>query len=123
LGGEQAKWTSKLLGFDFDIQYKAGSANRVADALSRKMIFASISRVTLPAWGEWEEEIRKCPELQAVMQQVVIKGTGNSKFSVKQSLLYRGNSLVLPKDFSRKSTHMTKFHTSLQGGHSGFFRA
>lgn len=38
LGEEQFKWTSKLMGFDFEIRYKPGNDNRVANALSRRMI-------------------------------------------------------------------------------------
>lgn len=32
----QQKWISKLIGYDFVVEYKAGKENLVADALSRK---------------------------------------------------------------------------------------
>lgn len=33
---EYQRWVSKLIRFDFEIQYKSGASNRVTDALSRK---------------------------------------------------------------------------------------
>jgi hypothetical protein len=33
---EQHKWVTKILGYDFEILYKRGKKNVVADALSRK---------------------------------------------------------------------------------------
>jgi hypothetical protein len=33
---EQQKWVTKILGYDFEIVYKKGKQNVLADALSRK---------------------------------------------------------------------------------------
>ena len=33
---EQKKWVTKMLGYDFEIIYKKGKQNVIADALSRK---------------------------------------------------------------------------------------
>lgn len=36
IDSEYQKWVSKLLGYDFEICYRTGAYNRVADALSRE---------------------------------------------------------------------------------------
>ena len=62
---EQQKWVTKMLGYDFEIIYKKGKKNVVADALSRKdedieALFYAIL-IIQPDWivdtmGEWKNE-------------------------------------------------------------------
>ena len=62
---EQQKWVTKMLGYDFEIIYKKGKQNVVADALSRKdedveVLLHAIS-ILQPSWitearDEWQND-------------------------------------------------------------------
>jgi len=58
---------SKLLGYDFEIKYKVGSDNRVADALSRKFYHSSLSFSMAIEWGNMEAEVLEDSKLKDIM--------------------------------------------------------
>lgn len=43
-------WMAKLLGYDFDIEYKAGVSNRVANALSWSFEETELAAISVPIW-------------------------------------------------------------------------
>ena len=62
---EQQKWVTKMLGYDFEIIYKKGKLNFVADALSRKNeemeAFLCAISIIQPDWiiearDEWKKD-------------------------------------------------------------------
>lgn len=68
------KWVRKLMGFDFEVQYKSGIANRAADALSRKteelVSLKTIVTTTAVDWEELEEELKTDVTIQGIVQRL-----------------------------------------------------
>ncbi|MCH87769.1 putative retroelement pol polyprotein, partial [Trifolium medium] len=70
----QQVWVAKLLGFDFDIQYKEGSSNVAADALSRKvgaeLLALMLSNASNDLWDSINLAWQQDPYLQAIIHAV-----------------------------------------------------
>ena len=73
----QQHWLSKLMGFDFSVEYKLGRANVVVDALSRLhnpvSTCAAISAPTLSSRERWEAELRQDPAIQQRCAQLLAR--------------------------------------------------
>lgn len=52
---EQQKWVSKLLGYDYEIIYKPGKENTVANALSRITGSPSLNALFIPHTSLWDQ--------------------------------------------------------------------
>lgn len=119
---EQFKWAVKLVGLDFEIQYKPGTENSVADALSRRMMYAAISILTVAESESWIQELQQDPKWLKVMQDLIIAPTTHPDFHLKKGILYYKDRLVVSKLSNRIPVIMAECHETPMGGHSGHFR-
>ena len=98
---EQQKWVTKMLGYDFEIIYKKGKQNVVADALSRKdedvEAFLCAISIIQPDWiNEAMEEWKNDKEVWALIQKLQQDSSMSDTFSWKNdSLWYRELQLSL----------------------------
>jgi len=75
----QHHWVSKLLGFDFTVQYKPGRTNVVADALSRRDADAGLNSISAPSFdlfAEFRAANVADPALVALTAQIMSGGSG-----------------------------------------------
>jgi len=91
------------MGYDFDIVYKKGASNRVADALSRKYEgeedeTADPGVLTRPIWQDWEtieEEIQKDEELRKIIEELKVDPEAHGNYTLENERLHYKGRLVL----------------------------
>ena len=54
----QQKWLSKLMGYDFQVEYRKGVENLVADAFSRKEVKEKLAAISTPV-PRWLDTIKE----------------------------------------------------------------
>ena len=83
---EQQKWVTKMLGYDFEIIYKKGKQNVVADALSRKdedvEALLCVISIIQPDWiNEARDEWKNDEEVWALIQELQQDPSTSDMFS------------------------------------------
>jgi hypothetical protein len=116
-----------MLGYDFEIIYKKGKKNVLADALSRKdeyveAFLCSIS-IIQPNWiievrDEWKNE----EKVWTLIQRLQKDSSASDTFTWKNDSLWYKYRLYLCKKSQLKQKVLLELHTSLVGGHSGFLK-
>nr|GEY45731.1 transposon Ty3-I Gag-Pol polyprotein [Tanacetum cinerariifolium] len=119
---EQQDLMPKLIGYNFRIEYKAGTSNGGADGLSRCFNFAlSTSQATIV--GDIQAALATSSSISSIINQVEKDPVAMSSYQVKNGLLYRKNRMVIPpesRDLINKL--LVEFNSSTLGGHAGFLR-
>ena len=120
----QQKWLSKLLGYDYDISYKKGKDNMVADGLSRAMQETDDTLSALsssrPAWvQEIEESYYQDPLATTVIPELLIKPPTNNEFTFHEGILRKNGLIYVGNYGSLREKLVEDAHASAIGGHSG----
>ena len=120
----QSKWLPKLLGFDYEIEYKKGSENVAADALSRierqgqlfSILTGGASNELMDAVvATWTTDTT----LKAVIEGLQAGTLSDSKYEWKNDQLRRKDKWVVGQDLELRKKLVAHFHNSAVGGHSG----
>ncbi|KAL4564447.1 hypothetical protein LXL04_028511 [Taraxacum kok-saghyz] len=118
---DHQKWLSKLLGYNFDIMYKPGRENGVADALSRKTTEVDLATLTTSKvnWDALWADLAADTELQIIKDKIATSHNAPVGYTVHQDrVLFKGR-LVLPAGSKWILVLCQAFHDSIIGGHSG----
>ena len=124
---EKQKWVTKMLGYDFEIVYKKGKENIVANALSRKdkkdeALLCALSILqenwVVEAKEEWQNDVAT----SNLIQQIKSDPSSSDKFCLKGDSLWYKECLYLCENSTLKHKILKELHESLIGGHSGFLK-
>ncbi|RVW25255.1 Transposon Tf2-2 polyprotein [Vitis vinifera] len=119
LSPKQARWQDFLAEFDYTLEYKPGSANHVADALSRKVELASM---TSQPQGDIIDLLREGLQHDPVAKSLIaLAHEGKTKrFWVEDGLLYtKGRRLYVPKWGNIRRNLIKECHDTKWAGHPG----
>lgn len=118
----QKFWLSKLMGFDYEIQYKKGVENSAANALSRvqgsEILSMAISLVT----SDLEQQLKDSYHLDAGLLHIVQKisrGEVVAHYTLLHGLLRKNEKLVVGPVPTLRRAIIEWHHSSLEAGHSG----
>lgn len=123
VGSDYQKWVSKLMGYNFEIKYRPGKANCIADALSRKghgqVELGALITSSRVQWDVLNSEIAADNTINLIKKGLE---TGEHKFpgySLEGTrLLYKGR-LVIPSTSSIIPTLLFEYHNTASSGHNG----
>lgn len=116
----QQKWLTKLLGFDYEIHYKPGLTNKLADALSRKLesseaLLFAISSHILDLVSQLKRFYKHHTARQALLAKWHEDAEFRAKFKSCDYLLYLGERLFIPSESDLQTTILTELHSSPLG--------
>ncbi|KAL0373943.1 UNVERIFIED_CONTAM: Transposon Tf2-12 polyprotein [Sesamum radiatum] len=126
LTSRQTRWQELLSEFHFVLEYRAGSSNHMADALSRRADLASLVSVAALSSSAVATSIRDrarelLPKNSAAQGLVHLVEQGKARqFWLDGGLLMtKGNRLYVPKGGDLRKSLISECHDTLWAGHQG----
>lgn len=121
---EQHVYLSKLLGYDYTIQYKSGKSNVVADALSRvhDQNAEACWLLSMPRFhflDDLKQELTRTPSFTELFNVVRNNPAAHPGYKIHNDLLLYKDRIWLNKGNTFIPLLLEEFHKSPLGGHTG----
>lgn len=119
----QQFWLSKLIGFEYEMQFRSGAENVVADALSKvigfKLLMMAISTIQSDLFELITQTWATDPALQCIIEQKQQNAKSFPKHQLINGQLRKRGKLVVGTDAALRSILLHWVHSPSTGGHSG----
>jgi len=120
LNPRHSRWTTYLQQFDFIIKHKAGTENKVADALSRRPHLLHMFSVHATGFEEIKTQYTDDDDFGTIWSNLQAKITiTGGEYSLKDDYLFCGTRLCIPKGSLREFI-ITELHSGGLAGHFGY---
>ena len=119
LSNKHLKWMEYLQSFTFTIKHKKGQFNKVADALSRKLLTVQeiqLQSIGIEGFKDLYEEDEDFSQAYKVCQEFENNFHGEfADYTLQNGLLFKGNQLCVPRGSMRENLIQEKHNGSLSG--------
>ncbi|XP_068644660.1 uncharacterized protein [Aristolochia californica] len=119
LTSPQQHWISKLMGFDFSVEYRVGRLNKVVDALSKhfehQQLIYAVSQPRFLILDMVRDAHVTLPELQELHRKIT-EGKMDSKWSIQNSLTCYKQRIYLPPTSELIPDILSAYHDSTNEG-------
>ena len=117
----QQVWLAKLIGFDYEIQYKSGVENKVANALSRVRGAEIISMAISVISGDLSSKIKQSYHLDFNLVDIIeelLDSDTYGNYKLVSGLLRKKRRIVVGPDLLLKTQIIQWLHASPESGYS-----
>ena len=103
LNPRHAKWVEYIQAYTFVLKHRAGTENKVADALSRRSLLLSTIKTEVVGFDQIKEQYDTCPDFKEIHQALRIgPSREHSHYTLIDGYLFKESKLCIPRTSLRE---------------------
>ena len=119
LNPRHGKWVEYIQAYTFVLKHRAGTENKVADALSRRSLLLSTIKTEVVGFDQIKEQYNTCPDFKEIHQALRIgPSRKHSHYTLIDGYLFKESKLCIPRTSLREFL-VWETHARGLAGHFG----
>ena len=119
LNPRHAKWVEYIQAYTFVLKHRAGTENKVADALSRRSLLLNTIKTEVIGFDQIKEQYDTCPDFKEIYQALRIRPSReHNHYTLLDGYLFKESKLCIPRTSLREFL-VWETHAGGLAGHFG----